>query len=340
MKKGREKMYIALDEFGQIIDIDQAQKGNKYYCPVCHAFLIIREGKINAKHFAHEAESCTDNWHYDMSEWHRKMQGYFDIKNREVIIKKGEKIHRADIMVGNIVIEFQHSPITAEEFAKRNAFFADTGKRIVWVFDVSEQFRNHTIDYADNSDTSYIWKNPLRIFSTGDKITDYSKKYAVWLYWVEDDYEFIQKIIWTAEDEYGFPSLRRFIVSNYFIELEEMGTIDPKTFFYSKQDYFLDELSILKNKYTYKIKYSGESGKSRDSYICPLRKDKFGIQLFGENSCVYCRYCYMIVKKERYHKKKWAVYCCYPQQCRELSADYLLCGDCFGECIEADIYQI
>lgn len=35
---------------------------------------------------------ATDNWHYDMSEWHRKMQSYFSEEYREVVCKKnGEK---------------------------------------------------------------------------------------------------------------------------------------------------------------------------------------------------------------------------------------------------------
>lgn len=64
------------------------------------------------------------------------MQSFFPAENREVIVKHDGKIHRADVLVGNIAIEMQHSQISAEEFNDRNKFFESAGYRLVWVFDV------------------------------------------------------------------------------------------------------------------------------------------------------------------------------------------------------------
>lgn len=40
----------------------------------------------------------------------------------------------------NYVIEFQHSPISAEEFDERNKFYTSIGKKVVWIFDVQEKY--------------------------------------------------------------------------------------------------------------------------------------------------------------------------------------------------------
>lgn len=96
-----------------------AEKGQEYYCPVCGNQVIPRQGEVNSWHFAH-VTSCVDDWKYDMSEWHRNWQNRFPESTREVVIEYKGESHRADILTGGYVIEFQHSPITSTEFERRN----------------------------------------------------------------------------------------------------------------------------------------------------------------------------------------------------------------------------
>ena len=49
-------------------------------------------------------------------------------------------------MACGYVIEFQHSPITAEEFNVRNQFYLTYGKKVIWIFDLSEEFEDGRID--------------------------------------------------------------------------------------------------------------------------------------------------------------------------------------------------
>lgn len=98
-----------------------AEKGQAYYCPVCGNQVIPRQGEVNSWHFAH-VTSCVDDWKYDMSEWHRNWQNRFPESTREVVIEYKGESHRADILTGGYVIEFQHSPITSTEFERRNFF--------------------------------------------------------------------------------------------------------------------------------------------------------------------------------------------------------------------------
>lgn len=81
--------------------------------------MILKDGKINITHYAHRNNECADNWHYDMSEWHINKQSYFDKQFQEMVVTKNGVTHRADILKDGVVIEFQHSPITGEEFRER-----------------------------------------------------------------------------------------------------------------------------------------------------------------------------------------------------------------------------
>lgn len=113
-------MFVARDTEGTLIWADEANKQTDYFCPVCSGKLILRAGEVNAHHFAHEAGACPDHWHYDMSDWHKTMQEQFPIECREVVMKHNGEIHRADVFKDGVVVEFQHSPITPQEFRERN----------------------------------------------------------------------------------------------------------------------------------------------------------------------------------------------------------------------------
>lgn len=221
-----EYMYFAIDDNKIRVYADEAEKDENYYCPVCGNKVVLKRGDINAAHFAHEKNECADRWNYDMSEWHIRMQELFPVENREVIVTyKGVK-HRADILKNGIVIEFQHSPISAEEFCERNDFYRNAGYKIAWVFDVSQQYYDGSLYYDEESDKElYIWKNPKRLFQFAPNPSDYDKNFSVWLYWgndYDDDYEeFFNKVIWSSKDDYDNPSYKRIILSNIGIEVNK-----------------------------------------------------------------------------------------------------------------------
>ena len=108
-----------------------AEKGQEYYCPVCGNQVIPRQGEVNSWHFAH-VTSCMDDWKYDMSEWHRGWQSRFPENVREIVVEHRGECHRADILMGGYAIEFQHSPISAGEFERRNKFYTRAGYKVIW----------------------------------------------------------------------------------------------------------------------------------------------------------------------------------------------------------------
>ena len=105
-----------------------------------------------------------------MSEWHRAWQNCFPKECREVVVQSDGVKHIADVLINKTVIEFQHSPITAEEIAKRNRFYTECGYKVVWVFDADGKIRNKnksvdTIDPILCAETDLCWERPKREFS-------------------------------------------------------------------------------------------------------------------------------------------------------------------------------
>ena len=164
-------MFVAVDENNNKVSIENADKSVKYFCPSCGAPAIIKAANSLAVkvHFAHKKGSDCDSFSHDMSEWHLGWQRKFPIENREVTMEKDGIKHRADVFINDTVIEFQHSPISADEIAKRNDFYLSLGYRVIWIFDATDQVTNYLGDSIDPLDCRYgglCWKRAKRQFLT------------------------------------------------------------------------------------------------------------------------------------------------------------------------------
>lgn len=106
---------------------EKAATGLTGFCPDCNDSLIARCGEINIHHWAHSLGNDCDTWSEGETPWHLHWKSYFPDDWQEVSM--GE--HRADVKTPNMVVEFQHSPISPEEIAKREAFYG----KMVWVVD-------------------------------------------------------------------------------------------------------------------------------------------------------------------------------------------------------------
>ena len=162
-------MFIAKDKEGNCVTIEEAVQAGEYFCPLCGGALIVKAKSSEAvsAHFAHKSRRECDSWHYDMSEWHRKWQNCFPKECQEVPVQKDGVKHRADVLINNTVIEFQHSPIKAEEIAERNRFYTECGYKVVWVFDAVGKIKNEfndTIDPLLCDETDLRWKRAKQEF--------------------------------------------------------------------------------------------------------------------------------------------------------------------------------
>lgn len=159
-------------EDGTRISADDASKGNRHYCPGCNAPLILKQGAINEWHFAHENGSeCDAFTENKMTEWHIQHQKQFPSDCVEVRLEKDGVVHIADVMIGNLIIEFQHSPMDNATFEERSNFYSQFG-RLLWVFDRREQFTNGSISWVqtrvDDDYGYYKWTRPDRMLGQYD----------------------------------------------------------------------------------------------------------------------------------------------------------------------------
>ncbi len=161
-------MRVALDKDGKRAHINQAHVKDIYFCPTCGEQLIIKRGEQRENHFAHKANSqCNDGWHYEMSEWHSAWQDKFPLECQEVVKRHNGKIHRADVLIESTktVIEFQHSPMSPEEFDDRNSFYRELGYKVVWLFDAIDQYEDSSIAEHETKNNIFIWKRPRNTFN-------------------------------------------------------------------------------------------------------------------------------------------------------------------------------
>lgn len=153
-------MFFAYDSNMNKFHALDAKKCNDYFCYKCKEKLILRQGKIKPWHFAHPSNSdCHVD--RDMSEWHMRMQCYFDRQYQEKVFEIDGKKHRADIEKDGFVLEFQHSPISLDDFENRTKFYLKLGFRVVWIFDANELFENGKLIPSDNN-TDYVTYDRVR----------------------------------------------------------------------------------------------------------------------------------------------------------------------------------
>ncbi len=167
-------MLFASDYNDNRIFIDDTHSNCEYYCPYCGAPLITKKGDIRQHHFAHkQGHLCSDSWErsrsYDISEWHNEWQNRFPKENQEIKLILGETKHRADVMIGRTVVEFQHSIMAAASFDDRNNFYFNLGYKVVWLFDLTDLIEKGKLSYKEaNNSLIFSWNNPKKAFNCYD----------------------------------------------------------------------------------------------------------------------------------------------------------------------------
>ena len=229
----------------------------KYVCPICKNDMIIKNGKIVTPHFAHKSRKKCDTFSQDMSEWHKDWQNVFPKENQEYVLRLNltteqylwaaeengflenipdeyysmddndpiEIVHRADVCISGYVIEFQHSPISCEEFNERNWFYRSCEKKVIWIFDFTEKtmFAYKRNCYSKKWKWNYASKTfidflPQYYKKRKDEYTDKWKDSSILLFfqtereWDEED-KIIDLVTWAIEDDYGDADFRRFTTS-------------------------------------------------------------------------------------------------------------------------------
>lgn len=167
-------MLFANDYHDMRVHIDDTQSNAEYFCPYCGAPLTCKKGDIRHHHFAHKQNHlCMDTWErehtYDISDWHNEWQSRFPKVNQEIKLSLGSTIHRADVLTGRTVIEFQHSIMPVQAFDDRNNFYFNLGYKVIWLFDISNSVIEGKVSSKRNKDgLTFTWQNPKKAFNSYD----------------------------------------------------------------------------------------------------------------------------------------------------------------------------
>lgn len=243
------------------IDDALSIENGQFVCPICGESVIIRNGGLVTPHFAHKSKSNCDTFTHDMSDWHKWWQEQFPVKNREHVEemefdmndwsytaitndfdciksrefgagKTGKTIlkHRADVRANGYVIEFQNSPISAEEFSERNWFYTSIGCKVIWIFNMIDLFESSQIEFRDEAKYGdggkYKWRNPMKCFRYYLPQYD-AKDNNIHLFFQCQKYDknvpttFLEKVVWAIEDESGESNFKTFITGYSFDTPEE-----------------------------------------------------------------------------------------------------------------------
>ena len=169
---------IARGPHGERVHVDDTESRCDYTCPVCGALLVPHKGDVRRHHFKHKGDHvCADSWSgtYCDSEWHHAWQERFPLDNREVTLVLGSIRHRADVIVGQTVVEFQHSRLAKGRYDDRNAFYGDLGYKVVWLFDLQSAFEDGGIVPRPGIEVdsrglpmAFRWGNPREAFRAYD----------------------------------------------------------------------------------------------------------------------------------------------------------------------------
>lgn len=109
-------------------------------CPLCERPMVAKCGDLRVWHWAHKGKLQCDSWWEPETEWHRAWKGQFPVEWQEIVqfAPDGEK-HIADVKTKDgWVLEFQHSPLPAEERQARTDFY----RRMLWVVDGTRRKRD------------------------------------------------------------------------------------------------------------------------------------------------------------------------------------------------------
>ena len=273
-------MQFANNENGQRTYIGEAEEAACYSCPYCGAPMIQRRGQINIPHFAHmKGHLCTDNWRYEeMSEWHRAWQSNYPLENQEIAVSNEFGRHRADVLINDTVVEFQHSPLSAEDFRERNEFYAACGYRVIWLFDAREAYlSNLTVDDRDAS--VYRWKHPPKTL-TG---LDLHGKVQVYFHLCDESQEengVIIRLTWCSDGDISYfksaPSAC--YTEAEFLELTATGAVKREADM-SGKDELVHELLVIRRK-------NGEM----ECCGCPINPGGYAPQTreYGRTACDEC----------------------------------------------------
>ena len=147
------------------ISINDAVKGEEYFCPGCKKRLFVVTPEHKRAYFCHyRNESCIDYWKYDDTEWSDRMKSRFNINDVETPVEINKELHHIDINVKNrLAIMLQTGTIHAATLKEKTEFILATGYKVLWLFNFEELYKTGKIT-ENYWNKNIAWNVPSKMF--------------------------------------------------------------------------------------------------------------------------------------------------------------------------------
>ena len=314
---------------GVIIKEDLKVRKTNFFCPNCGKPVVLRS-KINTTdnkityHFSHlGGKGCSDTWEEDTSGWCREMGRCFrgKVVERWVSNSNGEK-HRADVIVGNIVIMFKSKDIDPEEFKNRTNFFTNLGYDLAWIIGETRSWNSSRFTPSKSyqeyyGDMMIDWSCPKKMLSGCPRIANTcswvnGQRVSICIGYVSEDIKYVNKVLWVkgSENDDGILDWSKFRINTTCTYTMNEVVRDPNILFLSPKEYIEDY--VKKFNIPYKERYKGveRKGAAINDYKCP--KSNHSLQV---DECKKCSNCLGV---DMFHaddsKLADRVFCAYPKK--------------------------
>lgn len=135
-------MLTAMNEQNKQVVATHASRFERYHCPICKEFLVLKQGAKVTPHFAHPSGKIHLNQkggetlqHLHMKQWlYETFKKHYDDVKLEPYLQSIKQI--PDITVNQWAIEIQLSPIKLETIQSRTTGLNQLGYQVVWVTEV------------------------------------------------------------------------------------------------------------------------------------------------------------------------------------------------------------
>lgn len=152
-----------------IVDNEKVEPApkKKGRCPLCQGKVFPRCGDIRVWHWAHyKGENC-DTWYEPETYWHLFWKKIFGKENAEIVIKKNDIWHTADIVTKeNVVIKLKSSTIQKPEISEHEDFY---GERMIWLINGIDFRESFFIRDYDKTYGEWGSKHDMTTNKTGKK---------------------------------------------------------------------------------------------------------------------------------------------------------------------------
>ncbi|MTD41584.1 hypothetical protein GIX45_23755 [Erwinia sp. CPCC 100877] len=180
----------------------EALKSEDYYCPACKQPLYIKNGRVKVPHFAHFAESgCSFYTEAETKEHLALKQVFAKWCEQQQLPYEVEKFlpalnQRPDLLIGNLAVEIQCSPLSIKRLIERTRCYQKHGYQPLWICGKKLIIDLNKLNELTKNLSYYSKKLGFYLWAADDE-----KKELMLLYHLEEDWS---KKLYAAKKTWKF----------------------------------------------------------------------------------------------------------------------------------------